>query len=83
MLFAEPLVEGLKRCGRNLTRERLVQKLEQLRGFEGIGGEINYKPFDPKDPYESRQGMKEVFLMQCLEGGKAEKLTDWIEPIYP
>jgi ABC-type branched-subunit amino acid transport system substrate-binding protein len=83
MTFAEPLVEGLKRCGRNLTRDRLVHKLEQLRGFQGIGGEINYKPFDPKDPYECRQGMKEVFLVQCLEGGKGEKLTDWIEPIYP
>jgi hypothetical protein len=29
------------------------------------------KPFDPKNPYECRQGVKETFLIQCLAGGGA------------
>jgi len=78
ILFAEPLVEGLNRVGRDLTREKLVQKLEGINNFKGIGGKISYKPFDSKDPM-SRQGMKEVFLVQCLPDGKGKKLTDWME----
>ncbi len=81
--FAEPLVEGLRRCGRDLTRERLVKEIEGIRNFRGIGPKISYKPLDLNDPYGSRQGGKEVFLVECLEGGKSKKLTDWIEVGYP
>ncbi|MBW2026530.1 MAG: ABC transporter substrate-binding protein [Deltaproteobacteria bacterium] len=76
--FTEPLVEGLKRCGRNLTRERLVKEMEGIKNFKGIFGRISYKPFDPNDP-SCRQGQNEVFLSQCLEGAKSKQLTDWME----
>jgi len=76
ILFAEPLVEAIKRCGKNLTRERLVVELEGLRNFKGIGPVVNYKPFDPNDP-ASRQGTNTTFLVECLQGGKAKKLTNW------
>ena len=76
--FTEPLVEGLKRCGRNLTRERFVKKMEGIKNFKGIFGRISYKAFDPKDP-SCRQGQNEVFLSQCLEGAKSKQLTDWME----
>jgi branched-chain amino acid transport system substrate-binding protein len=79
ILFAEPLVEAIKRCGPELTREKLVKELEGLKDFKGIGGKIGYKPLDPADPYGSRQGMKEVILVQCEEGGAFKKLTDWTE----
>lgn len=82
MAFAEPLVEALKRSGRDLTREKLVHELENLNGFKGISGTINYKPLDPKDPYGSRQGVKEVFLVQCMENGNSKRLTDWIQIYY-
>ena len=77
IVFAEPFVEALKRCGRDLTRERLVEELEEFDGFQGISGPISYKPFDPDDP-SCRQGQDQVFLIKCLENGQAEKLTDWI-----
>lgn len=76
--FAEPLVEGLKRAGRDLTREKLVSAMEGIRDFKGITGHINFAPFDPKDPW-CRQGQDEVFLVQCQKGGKYKVLTDWIE----
>ncbi len=79
--FAEPLVEAMKRSGRNLTREKLVNELEQLKDFQGIMGKINFKPFDPNDIY-SRQGQAEVFLAKCGAGGKVEILSDWIKPAY-
>ncbi len=53
--------------------------MEGIRDFKGILGEINYGKYDPKYVF-SRQGQTEVFLTRCLEGGKAERLTDWIEP---
>lgn len=77
MAFAEPLVEALKRCGRDLTREKLVQTLEQMKAFKGISGEINYKPYDPNDPL-CRQGQSQVFLVECLADAKAKRLTDWL-----
>ncbi len=83
ILFVEPLVEGLKRAGRDLTREKLVYELENLKGFRGIGGEISYDIFNPKNGYKSRGGMKDVFMIQCLEGGKAKKLSDWTVIQYP
>jgi branched-chain amino acid transport system substrate-binding protein len=83
ILFVEPLVEGLKRAGSDLTRERLVSAMESIKGFKGIGGEINYGIFNPQNGYASRGGMKEVFMVQCLEGGKAKRLTDWVRVQYP
>jgi hypothetical protein len=77
ILFAEPLVEAIKRCGPELTREKLVQELEGLTDFRGIGPKVSYKPFDPNDPM-SRQGTNETLLIQCLAEGKAKKLSDWV-----
>ena len=79
ILFAEPLVEGIKRCGKDLTRERLVKEMEGIKDFKGIGGKISYGPLDLAEPYACRQGQKEIFLVKCLKGGKYEKLTDWME----
>lgn len=75
--FAEPLIEGLKRSGRNLTRERLIEAMESLRDFRGVGAPINFQSFDPGNP-GCRQGMNKVYLIQCLEGGKSRRLTDWM-----
>jgi hypothetical protein len=80
MSFAEPLVEALKKVGRNLTRERLVEELEKLE-FQGSMGKVKYGKFDVNDP-STRQGQVSVFIAKCLKGGKAERLTDWITPEY-
>ena len=71
------MVEALKRCGRDLTRERFVKEMEGIKNFKGIMGTLNFKPFDPNDP-SSRLGTNEVFLIKCLADGKYEKLTDWM-----
>ena len=83
ILFVEPLVEGLQRAGRDLTREKLVYQLEKLNGFKGIGGEISYGIFDANNAYATRGGMKEVFIVQCMKDGKAKRLSDWMKIQYP
>jgi ABC-type branched-subunit amino acid transport system substrate-binding protein len=70
--FAEPLVEGLRRCGREVTTDRVIQELDKLKDFKGIFGHITFTPDD-------RQGLKEVFICEALKGGKAKRLTDWIK----
>ena len=77
ILFAEPLVEAIRRAGPELTREKLVASLEQMQNFRGIGPTVSYKPFDANDPM-CRQGTKETILIRCGPNGAAEKLTDWI-----
>jgi branched-chain amino acid transport system substrate-binding protein len=77
--FVEPMVEGLKRCGKDLTRERFVKEMEGIKNFKGIFGRIDYSAFEPSDVY-SRQGQKEVFLSQCMADAKSKSLTGWMEP---
>ncbi|SHJ51729.1 amino acid/amide ABC transporter substrate-binding protein, HAAT family [Desulfatibacillum alkenivorans DSM 16219] len=76
--FAEPLVEALHRCGRDLSRERLVEELEKLQYFRGVMGRISFAPFDPDDPM-CRQGQTEVFIAKCVEDGDMVQLTDWLK----
>ncbi|MBF0117866.1 MAG: ABC transporter substrate-binding protein [Desulfobacterales bacterium] len=76
--WSEILVEGLKRCGRKLTRERFIKELENLKNFETLAFPVSFKPFDPNDP-ECRRGAKQVYLAECLDGGERKKLTDWMK----
>jgi branched-chain amino acid transport system substrate-binding protein len=78
ILFVEPMVEALKNAGPDLTREKFMAEMEKLKDFKGIGPTISYKPFDANDMY-SRQGGNQTFLVKCLAGGKAEKLTEWTD----
>lgn len=80
MSYAEPLVEALRRCGRDLTREKFVEAMESIKDFQGIIGKISYAPLDSGDGYATRQGQKEVILIRCLANGDAEELTGWINP---
>ena len=71
ILFAEPFVEGLKRTGKNLTTENLVNALETIKNFQGIGGPISFGPGE-------RQGAKHVFYGKVRPDGTVERLTDWV-----
>jgi ABC-type branched-subunit amino acid transport system substrate-binding protein len=75
ILFAEPLVEGLKRAGKNLSLETFVKAMESLKDWQGIGGPITFTPQD-------HQGGKHVFFGQVQPDGKIKRLTDWIRITY-
>ncbi|MBF0121768.1 MAG: ABC transporter substrate-binding protein [Desulfobacterales bacterium] len=76
--FAEPLVEGLKRCGKELTKDKFIAEMEKMQNFKGLTGAITYAPFDASNP-SCRQGLNKVLLVECLEGGESKVLTDWME----
>jgi branched-chain amino acid transport system substrate-binding protein len=72
-VFAEPLVEALGRAGRDLTREALVEALESLDGFQGMGAEVTFGP-------DRRQGARSVQLMRCVSATEYEMIADWTSP---
>ena len=72
ILFAEPMVEAFRRCGRDLTAEKFVKAMESLKDFQGIGPKLTFGP-------DQRQGARDSFVGKCGEGGKAIRLSDWIK----
>ena len=71
ILFAEPLVEGLRRAGKNLNVETFVKAMETMKDWQGIGPPITFTPTD-------RQGGKHVFFGQVQPDGTIKRLTDWM-----
>jgi len=66
-------VEGLRRCGQDLTADNFVKAMEAIKDFQGTGGKITFGP-------NQRQGTRSFFLAKCAEGGKAVRLSEWITP---
>jgi branched-chain amino acid transport system substrate-binding protein len=71
-LFAEPLVEGLKRAGKDLNPDTFVTAMESLEHWN------NWLGHDCTFTAEDHQGMKSVYLSKCGDDGKAIKISDWI-----
>lgn len=72
--FVEPLIEGLRRAGKDLTREKLVSAMESIRNWDG--DVIRGVSFGEK----RRQGINRIYLLR-MEKGTQVKVSDWIE--YP
>ena len=71
-LFAEPLVEGLKRAGKDLNPETFVKAMESIKHWnDWLGHDCTFSPTE-------RQGMKSVFLAKCGDKGTPIKISDWL-----
>lgn len=81
MGYVEPLVEALKRVGRDVTREKVVAELEKIQNFKSTMGNVSYKPFDANDPL-CRIGQQEVFLVRAEADGTSTVLTNWYKTTY-
>jgi ABC-type branched-subunit amino acid transport system substrate-binding protein len=70
--FVEPMIQGFKKAGPNLTRESFVAGMESIKNFKGIMGNVS---FDAK----KRQGCSEVYVAKTDKTGmKTIRLTDWM-----
>jgi branched-chain amino acid transport system substrate-binding protein len=66
------LVEGLKRAGKDLTRESLIEGLEKINDLD-VGLGPDYKvTYGPKD----HQAFSK-FYFSVIKGGKAQVFKDW------
>jgi hypothetical protein len=65
MVDAVVLVEGLKRAGRALSRERLVSSLEALHAFEtGLSPPVTFGP-------DRRVGVLGAYVVEVDPAGRA------------
>ncbi|HMK51020.1 MAG TPA: ABC transporter substrate-binding protein [Thermodesulfobacteriota bacterium] len=69
--FAEPLAEGLRRAGKNVTPESFIKAMETLKDWRQTGTPLTFTPTD-------HQGAKYTFFTQVQPDGTFKKLTDWI-----
>lgn len=72
IVFAEPMIEAFKKCGRDLTADNFVNSMETLREFQGIGPRITFGP-------NQRHGSQSSYLGKCTEGGKAVLISDLMD----
>lgn len=71
-ILAEPLVEGLRRAGRNLNTDSLIAALES---FDHFSGEYIHDLVCTPD---NHQGLTSIYFIQAKEG-KLVRISDWIQ----
>jgi ABC-type branched-subunit amino acid transport system substrate-binding protein len=74
-LFAEPLVEALRRTGKDLTTENFLKAMESIKDFQGTGAKITFGP-------DQHQGTNAVSLAKIVSADNKDDidLTDWSTP---
>jgi len=73
---AKVLVEGLRRAGPDLTRERFLSAIEDIRDFSlGLANTLTYGPGD-------HRGLQRVYFTK-LDAGRFVLVTDWSQPFAP
>lgn len=70
IVFAEPLVDALKRTGQNLSTEACLKALNSTRNFKGVGPRINWTP-------AQHQGSDAIQIWQCGPKGSTKVLQNW------
>jgi len=70
VMFAEPLIYALQKVGRNLSTEALVDALNSVKGFQGIGPKTTWTP-------DQHQGVNATRVYQCGTDGSYVLLQDW------
>ena len=71
-VFVEPMVEGLKRAGKDLTPDTFVKAMETIRNWnDWLGYDCTFTPQD-------HQGMKSAFISKCGPEGQQIKISDWM-----
>ncbi|UJX40696.1 ABC transporter substrate-binding protein [Desulfovibrio sp. JY] len=67
---ARVLIEGLRRTGRNLTRERFIDAVDSIENFSvGIASSVSFGP-------NRHQGMERVYFTR-FDHGVFRLVTDW------
>lgn len=67
--YAEPFVEGLKRAGRDVTRESLLEAMETMNDWDS--GTVPGISFSP----ENHQALRSMLLAKCVGPTDMEVLT--------
>ncbi len=78
MVAAEIFTEAARRAGENLTREALVDALENIDSWDGyLALGVSYNDFDPDDQ-TCRLGKQSMYVMEVQDGEWAP-VSEWIK----
>jgi len=72
ILFAEPMVDALKRAGRNLSTEAVLKQLNSTKNFQGIGPVVNWTS-------RAHQGTDSIQIQKCGPNSSYITLQDWTQ----
>ena len=70
ILFADPIVEALKKVGRNLSTEAVLKALNSIKNYQTIGPKINWSE-------KQHQGSDSVQIQKCGPNGSYIDLQGW------
>jgi len=70
ILFADPLVEALKKVGRNLSTESVLKALNTFKDYQSIGPKITWTE-------KQHQGTDSVMVQKCGPNASYILLQDW------
>jgi len=69
-MFTEPLVDALKRAGKNLSTEATLKALNSTKNFQGIGPKVTWTA-------DQHQGTDSIQIWKCGPKGSTILLQDW------
>ena len=70
ILFADPIVEALKKAGRNLSTEAVMKALNSIKDYQTIGPKINWTE-------KQHQGTDSVMIQKCGPNASYIQLQGW------
>lgn len=70
ILYAEPLIEAIKKAGPKLSTEAVLKQLNSIKNFQGIGPVINWAP-------SVHQGTDSVLIQKCGPNSSYITLENW------
>ena len=70
ILFADPIVEALKKVGRNLSTEAVLKALNSIKDYQTIGPKITWTE-------KQHQGTDSVMIQKCGPNASYIQLQGW------
>ncbi|HRY37828.1 MAG TPA: ABC transporter substrate-binding protein [Smithellaceae bacterium] len=70
ILFAEPLIEALKKTGPKLSTEAVLKQLNSMKNFQGIGPPVTWTP-------SVHQGSDAIMIQKCGPNSTYITLQNW------
>jgi branched-chain amino acid transport system substrate-binding protein len=72
ILFAEPMIDALKRTGPKLSTEAVLKQLDSTKNFQGVGPVVNWTP-------AVHQGTDSIQIQKCGPNSSYITLQDWTQ----
>lgn len=69
--FAEPVAKALQDVGPELTREKFITAMENIKGFKGMGIPVTFGA-------DRRQGTRGAAMYRVTEDGLIERVSDYL-----